>query len=275
MFMPFRSHLARSFDFALRSNQAIAAIVALAAVAGVVVWVGGEPAEVLLAPVHAFTLWALVREIDPDHQWSALLAAVSVAVWALVGGPVGSPLPAGGLAVAGRLMTATTGRRPLLLDMAAVSVIGVAIGFTVAGWVAGFGVALALYLDDRFAPASRGIQLGAAAVTAIGATVVAAAAGAFPETMPAIVPYVTVAAGLLALGLVVREPSPPTSRVDARYAAPLDQTRLHVSRTTIGVLVFLMTIFLGAETEQLLPILGALLLVVISNELEPKPRDRR
>jgi zinc transporter ZupT len=159
--------------------------------------------------------------------------------------------------------------------MAAVSVIGVAIGFTVAGWVAGFGVALALYLDDRFAPASRGIQLGAAAVTAIGATVVAAAAGAFPETMPAIVPYVTVAAGLLALGLVVREPSPPTSRVDARYAAPLDQTRLHVSRTTIGVLVFLMTTFLGAETEQLLPILGALLLVVISNELEPKPRDRR
>ena len=109
MFMPFRSHLARSFDSGLRSNQAIAAIVALAAVAGAVVWLGGKPADVLLAPVHAFALWALVREIDPDHQWSALLAAIAVAVWALLGGPIGSPLPAGGLAVAGRLITATTG----------------------------------------------------------------------------------------------------------------------------------------------------------------------
>lgn len=267
MSMPFRSHLARSFDFRLRSNQAIAAIVLLAAGFAFVLWLGGEPVGILLAPVLAFGVWAIVREIDPDHQWTALVAAAAAAAWTLLGRPVGSVLPLAGLVVAARVITATTGRRPLISDLAGVSAIGIAIGFTAAGWVAGFGVGLALYLDDRHAPASRGLQVAASAVTAIGTTVVATAAGAFPETVPAIVPYVCIVAGVLALALVAREPSPPVSRVDARYAAPLDQARLHVSRATIGVLVFLMAFFVGEAAEELLPLLGALALVVVSGEL--------
>lgn len=267
MAMSFRSHLTRSLDFGRRSNQAITAIVVIAAGIAAVLWLDGEPAQILLAPVHTFVAWAIVREIDPDHQWSALLAAVAAAGWIVLGFPVASALPAAGLLVAGRLITATTGRRPLVTDLAVVTVFGIALGYTVPGWVAGFGLALALYLDDRHSPTSRGVQVGASAVTAIGTTVVATSAGAFSETAPEIIPYVCIAAGLLALALVAREPSPPQSRVDARYSGPLDQARLHNSRATIGVLVFAMCLLTGAEAEELLPLLAALFLVVVSNEL--------
>ena len=267
MSMPFRSHLARSLDFASRSNQAIAAIAVLTAGIAVVMWLGGESADLLLAPVHTFILWAIVREIDPDHQWTALLAALVTAAWILLGGPVASALPLVGLLVAGRIITATTGRRPLATDLAVVCVFGIVIGYTVPGWVAGFGLAVALYLDDRHSPASRGIQVAASAVTAIGTTVVATAVGAFPETVPEIAPYVSIAAGLLALALVAREPSQPRSRVDARHARPMDQARLHYSRATIGMLVFFMSLFTGAEAEDLLPLIAALFLVVVSNEV--------
>lgn len=275
MWMPFRSHLARSLDLRLRSNQALILIVVISAGTAVVLWLGGEPAAIFMAPVQAFLVWGIVREIDPDHQWSALVAAIATAGWALLGEPVLSALPALGLLVAARLITATTGRRPLVIDLVGVAVIGVAVAFTVAGWIAGFGVALALYLDDRRAPASIGIQVAASTITAIGATVVATATGAFPERPPEIVPYLVVVAGVLAVVLVAREPSLPQSRVDARYAGPLDQARLHISRATTGVLVFAMTLLVGAAAVELVPLLAALALVAVSNETVRRGDEER
>lgn len=269
--MAFRTHLGRPLDLRLRSNQAVVALVALSALAALVWWLRGEPAPVFLAPAHAFVLWALVREIDPDHQWSALTAGLLGAVWVLAGNEMVSILAVGGLLVAARLVSATTGRRPLLGDLVVVSAGGVAIGFTAAGWVAGFALAVGLYLDDRKAQASRVVQVAASALTAAGATVVAALAGAFPATLPTVAPGVAVAAGATALILVVRQPLAPISRVDARYAAPLDQDRLHLSRALVGLAVFVMAVF-AEEGPRLVPVIVALAFAVVADEFSRRSR---
>jgi hypothetical protein len=273
--MDFRSHLGRRIDLRHRSNLVLAVIVALAGVAAAVLWISGEPGTVLWAPVHAFLIWALLREIDPDHQWSAIVGAVVAGVWVLNGLAITSVWAPGGLILAARIATSTTGRRLLPVDLGVVSAFGIAIGFTVQGWAAGFGMALALYLDDRFRGENRLPAIAAAAIAAVGTTVVASAAGAFPDTVPDIIPYLAIVAGVAALVMLVREPAEPTSRVDARHAAFIDRVRLHVSRSIIGLLVFLMTILTGADAEGMVIVIAALWLAILSNEIELLRRRRR
>lgn len=266
--MDFRSHLARHVDVRAPSNIVIGALTLVTAGIGFVLWLNGEPGKIVLAPVYAFLIWALTREIDPDHDWTALAAAALTAVWALTGGSVASGFALAGLAVATRIVTSTTGRRPLPLDLAVVTVYGIAIGFTVEGWTAGFGIALAIYLDDRFSDQSRLMAVGSAAATAVGTTVVATLANAFPERLPNIDQGMAIAAGLAALLLLIREPAQPLSQVDARHAAFIDKARLHSSRSMLGVLVFLMAILTGAEAEGLVIVIAAIALALVSNEVE-------
>jgi len=266
--MDFRSHFGRRIDFRHRSNAVAAAIVISTGVAAVVLWMSGTPANVLLAPVYAFLIWALLREIDPDHQLSAVAGAVFAGAWVLGGMSLPTVWATGGLIVAARITTSTTGRRLLPIDLAAVTVFGIAIGFTVEGWVAGFGIALALYLDDRFRGENRLPAVAASAFTAIGTTVVATAAGAFPDTIPEVIQYLAIIAGVAALALLIRDPALPTSRVDARHAAFIDQARLHASRSVTGVLVFMMTILTGAASKGLVLVIAVLWIAVLSNEIE-------
>lgn len=227
-----------------------------------------ESAEILLAPVHTFVIWALVREIDPDHHWTALAAATLTAVWALTGGTVASALAVAGLMLAARIVTSTTGRRLLPLDLAFASAFGIAIGFSVEGWMAGFGIALAIYRDDRFTDESRPMAVGASAATAIGTTIVATLVNAFPERLPDIDQGMAIAAGLAALALIAREPAAPISQVDARHAAFIYKPRLYVSRAIVGILAFLMTLFTGADAIGMIVVVAAMLLVFVSNEIE-------
>lgn len=246
----------------------VAIIVVLAAAAAVVIWLSGASASVLLAPVYVFLVWALLREIDPDHQLSAVVGAVLAGAWVLLGMPLPTVWAVGGLIVAARIATSTTGRRLLPIDLAVASVFGIAIGFTVEGWAAGFGIALALYLDDRFRGENRLPAIAASAITAIGTTAVATVAGAFPDTVPDVVQYLAIIAGVAALSLLIREPAMPTSRVDARHAAFIDPARMHASRSAIGILVFLMSVLTGADSEGLVLVIAALWLAVLSNEIE-------
>ncbi|MFZ0015012.1 MAG: hypothetical protein WAL25_12955 [Acidimicrobiia bacterium] len=266
--MPIRSHLGRSLDVRHPFNVAVLGLMAAAAIAALVLWLNGSDWSLFLAPVHLFVVWALLREIDPEHNWSAIVGGVVAGSWVLVGLPMASALAIGGLILAGRLVTETTGRRPLPIDLAGTTSYGIAIGFTIEGWIAGFGLALALYLDDRLSGESRGMQVAAAAVTALGATVVATASRAFPLALPGILPQMAIPAGLIALLLVVRDPAEPMCRVDARHAALVRADRLHASRSLIGVLVFAMVLLVGSEADALVPLLFALLLAVVSNELE-------
>lgn len=273
--MDFRSHLGRRMNFKTPSNLAVAGICLVSGAIAGILWLGGEPGTIALSPVYAFLVWALVREIDPDHNWIALAAATFTATWALLGEPTVSGFAIAGLMIAARIATSTTGRRPLLLDLVVVSVFGIVIGYGVAGWVAGFGIAIAIYLDDRLSGDNRLAATTAAAITAIGTTVVATASGSLPDRFPEIVEWVIIAAGVAALLLIARDPAPPISQVDARHAAFIDQTRLHASRSLVGCLVFLMSIFTGQESEGLVVVIVAMGLVVISNEIELVRRRRR
>ena len=271
--MDFRSHLSRPIDLRHRSNVVMLAVVVAIGVAAPVLWISGRPGSVVLAPVNAFLIWALLREIDPDHQWSAIAGAVIAGVWVL-----GVPTPSSawattGLVLAARTTTSTTGRRLLPVDLGVLTVFGIAIGFTVEGWAAGFGIALAIYLDDRFRGENRLPAIGASVITAIGTTVVATLSGAFPETVPEVIQYVAVLAGIAALALLAREPALPQSRVDARHGAFIDRARLHVSRSIVGVLVFLMTILTGPDATGLLVVVAALWLAVLSREADSLRRD--
>ncbi len=251
------------------------ATVIVAGVAALVLWLGGEPGAIFLAPVFVFATWALLREIDPDHPHIALVAGAAAGAWVFRDGPLISALAVGGLVVAARIVTASTGRRPLPTDLAVVAAGGIAIGFTPEGWIAGFGIAIALYLDDRLSGSPRGMQVGASAVTAIGTTVVATAAGAFPEAIRRVIPVLAVAAGVIALLFVAREPARPTSVVDARHGALIETGRLHASRTLIGILVFAMTLLMGADAEGVVGILFGLTLAVVSNEVALVRRRER
>lgn len=272
--MDFRSHLSRPMDFRIVANLAIGGICVLAAVVAVILWLDGAEASIVFAPVYTFLVWALVREIDPDHNWSALAAASFTATWVLLGEPISSGFAIAGLMLMARIVTSTTGRRPLPVDLVIMTIFGIAIGFGVAGWVAGFGIAIGLYIENRLGDRSRLGTVAAAAVTAIGTTVVATAADVFPDLRPDIVEWVIIAAGVTALVLIVRDPAPPISQVDARHAAFIDQTRLHTSRSLLGCVVFVMSILTGEESIGLVAVIVAMVLVVISNEIELQRRRR-
>jgi len=261
-------------DFRRRSNQLLALILVVTAGIAGFLWLNDEPAEIWISPVYVFLIWALLREIDPDHDWTALAGAVATAVWVLSGGPVTSGLAIAGLMVAARITTSTTGRRPLPTDLAAAAVFAIAIGFSVAGWAAGFGIALAIYLDDRYRGDSRLAAIAASALAAIGTTALAHTTGSFPERFPDIIQAVVIASGVAGVLLSARDPADPISQVDARHAAFLDGSRLHASRSVVGVLVFLMAILSGEEADGLIVVIAALGLAVVSNEIELLRRRR-
>ncbi|HJS71324.1 MAG TPA: hypothetical protein VJ858_01230 [Acidimicrobiia bacterium] len=273
--MDLKSHLGRPADFRSPAFLLMVAAVVLAAGAALLLWLGGEPGSLFLAPVFTFLTWALLREVDPDHPWSAILAGVVAAVWVLVGGETLSGWAVAGLMVAARIVTSTTGRRPLGTDLAIVTVFGIAIAFTVEGWLAGFGIALAFYIDDRFRGENRMAAIAAATVTAVGATIVASLNSAFPERFPEVIQYLAVTAGILGLILSMREPATPISQVDARHAAFIEQDRLHVSRTLAGLAVFLMSLLAGAEGRGTVVLIVPLALAVVSNEIELLRRRAR
>jgi hypothetical protein len=272
--MTFRSHVVRGFDVSSLSNRLMFGLIAVSSVAGVIVWANGGESTVLWAPVHTFLIWTLVRELDPDHDSTALVAGFVAGLWILVGFDVAGALAAIGLLLAARVVVNTTGRRPLVWDLAALGVFAAAISFTAGGWVAGFGLALAIYIDDRMAEKHTTAGALTAALAALGASALASLSQVFPQQMPAIRPLLVLIVGGLALMAVVREPEPPTSLVDSRLKTPISQDRLHAGRGLIGVLVFGAAFLAGPEAAALGPTVMALTLVLISNEIERIRRRR-
>lgn len=272
--MAFRSHLMRPLDIRHPSTLLLFVLVAAIGVIAVVRLLEGEPPSVVTAPILCFLIWALLRELDPDHNWTALLGGATAGVWVLAGWIHPSVWLLTGLVVGARVITATTGRRPLTTDLAVVAVVAIGIGFRPEGWAAGFGLAVAVFIDERAAGASRHWVSGLAAAMAAGTTLVASLTGAFGEEPPEVIPWMALAAGVVALILFIRDPAVPTSQVDARHSAFMDQGRLHVARSAVGLIVFVATVLVGAEAEAMVPILAALALAVGSNEVERLIRRR-
>lgn len=248
--------------------MAILAVTLITAIVALVRWLDGQPPSVFLAPAGAFAIWALGREVDPDHDWTALVASAGAAVWAFRDVSLEAIIAFAMLTGIGRLMGNTTGRRPLPSDLVVVSLAGVIVGTSAVGWAGGFGLAIALYVDDRMSGSTNPGQVIAAAATAVGTTVLAAVNGAFAGGLPAVVPYFALASGVAALLLVVREPAQPTSVVDAGHASPISGRRLHVSRATVGIVLLAMTLLAGAAAPELAPAILMVVLAIAANERE-------
>lgn len=272
--MAFRSHVGRPFDLGLWSNRLLLLSVAGFGVTAGAFWAYGSPIDVLWAPAHFFVTWALVRELDPDHHWSALLAGAGAGVWALAGLPVTSALAVGGLMLAARLVLNSTGRRPLTTDLAGLGVYATAIAFTRVGWVAGFGLAVAIYIDGRLADAPNTASVATAGLAALGTSVVATAAGAFPDHVLDVRPIAVTLVGLVALASIVRPPPEPVSVVDSRMKWRMSRDRLHAARAHTGVLVFASALLSDGQVESLAPVIAALVIILLSAEVERTRRTR-
>lgn len=264
----FRTHLGRRLDLSLTSNRLIIGLSALFAVAGVALWLSGDAPDAWLAPVHTFIVWALVRELDPDRHLTAIVAAVFAGVWVLLGYELAGALALGGLLVAGRIVLNPVGLSLLNTDLVAMAIAATVVSFTAAGWVAGSGIALALYIDARMSDTPRPASLFASAGAAVGASAMASFANALPDNLSDIEPLVVVSIGLLALAIVIRDPLPVLSPVDHTDAKRMSTERLHASRTLTVVLVFASALLMGGEARGLIPVVIAIALVLVSEEVK-------
>ncbi|MFQ5523195.1 MAG: hypothetical protein ACE5F5_06410 [Acidimicrobiia bacterium] len=268
--MPFRTHVGRSLDFSYPSNRLIALLTLAALVAGGAIALSGGPRGAWLAPVNTFLVWALVRELDPDHDSTAIVAAVAAAAWVLLGQDPSAWLFVGGMVLAARLVLNSTGRRPLVSDfywVAAASILIALFSPSAEGWVAGFGIAIALYVDDRLAAQHNIRAVVAAVIAAVGASAAALLTGVFPLSVVAIEPMAVLGYGLLGLLVVVRDPLPPTSTVDAKTQLPMEQGRLHAARALVGGLIFIAALFVARRAVALVPPAIGLGLALVADQV--------
>lgn len=274
--MRFRSHLGRPLDLGNRWNLAIAVLSVLAGVAGLVFGTAGD--EGSWFPVRAagatFLAWALGRELDPDRQVSAMVAGLGGMGWALAGLPT-ALLPMAALLLAARLVAETTGRRPLASDLGAMVVLAAVTSFTRVGWVAGFGLAVAVYLDTRLTEKPQRTGIYAAVGAATAASLVATLTGAFPQDLPRVDPLLVVAMGTLALVTIAREPAAPISFVDSRDRRFLRQDRLHLARILVGITLFVAALLAGEEALSTGPVALALLVAAFGSEVDRMARAGR
>ena len=179
-------------DLSSRRARGTGSVLALSALAGIVgayltLAQDAEPLLAIEAAGTAFLSWALAREIDPDRQIPALVLAVVGGAWALLGFET-AILPFTALLMSARVVVETTGRRPLPTDLAGLAVLATVVSYTPLGWVMGFGLAVAIYIDARMAEEPNRAALFAALAGAIGSSVVASLSGTFPRTLPTVDP---------------------------------------------------------------------------------------
>lgn len=267
--MRFRTHIGRPMNLTLTSNRLVIGLIVFAAIAALAVMVTSGITDVWAAPVHTFLTWAFVREVDPDHDWTALGAGFFAGLWVIAGQEVMSALALLGVMVAARLVLNSTGRRPLPTDLIFLAMLASAIAFTPEGWIAGFGLALAIYVDERLAGLAKPSAVIAASLAALGASAVATLTNAIPETLPDMRPLFALIVGVIALMAIMREPVEPLSITDSRDRRLLEVRRLHAARSLVGVVLFLAVLLMGLDSVGLLPAVSGLVLALAAGE-----RDR-
>ena len=265
----FRSHIVRPLDAGNPWNRVILVLTAVAGAVGALLTLTLDRNLFLAVDAggQTFISWAVVRELDPDRQVSAIFAAVVGGALALVGVPT-AILAFVGLLMTARILVETTGRRPLVTDLAAMSVLASGISFTSLGWVMGFGLAISLYVDDRLAEDHNRRALLAAIAGALGSSAVVTLSRALPESVPSVRPLLAALVGLLALVAVAREPAHPISFVDSRSKRFLRRDRLHTGRAVCGLLIFAGTFVSGESVGAVVPMAVALAIALVSSEVE-------
>lgn len=274
--MRFRSHVMRPLDLGNRWNLVILGLTGLAFVVGVALTVTLDrpPTFPLVAAGAVFLSWALARELDPDHQSGAVLAAIVGGVWAVSGMPT-AILPFVGLLMVARLLVETTGRRPLVTDLAGLAILAGLISITSLGWVVGFGLAVAIYFDDRMATTPSRQALLASIGAAVAATLVVKITDALPTAASAsLSPTLIIATGCIAIVGMARAPISPVSFADSRDRAFIRSDRLHAGRAVVGALLFVGALLDSDGGRAVVPMAFALVVSLVSEELERLRRAR-
>ncbi len=275
--MRFRSHVMRPLDAGNRWNLLVLGLTGLAFVIGVALTLslGRPPTLAVVASGAVFLSWALVREVDPDHQPGAVLAALVGGTWALAGMPT-AILPFVGLLMVARILVETTGRRPLVTDLVGLGILAGLVSITSLGWVMGFGLAVAIYFDDRMASTPSRQGLLASICAAVAATVVVKATDALPATPAAsLSPVLIVATGCIAIVAMARAPISPISFADSRNRTFIRGDRLHAGRAVAGALLFFGSVLDPGGGRAVVPMAVALVVSLASEEVERLRRARR
>jgi hypothetical protein len=267
--MHLRSHLFRGLDADSPWNRAILLLTLGAGLFGAVLTVTSGKSVWL--PVEsggtAFLSWALGRELDPDQQVSAIAAGVFGAVWALAGQPT-ALLPILALLLAERIVVGTIGLRPVPADLLGMVVLAGVVSFTPLGWVMGFALAIAIYLEGRAGGDFERIRLYAALGAAAVASIVATITEAFPQSLEMVHPILASTLGAIALISVLREPPTPVTAVDARVKHLLSRGRLHAGRALAGLAIFFGAMLSAGEAWVAIPMAVTLALALASSEVE-------
>src|SRR5690606_24949796 len=210
---PLPTGLARTIDPRVPSNRLIL-ILAVAATVSLGLFrlaAGALLPEVVIHAVGAgvFTTlaWAVGREIDPDHNLSAAIAAVLMIV-ALFVWPMPNLLLAGGLMAALRMVTRSTGL-PLRLTDALALVALAAISIVLDGfWMLGVVMALAFLLNGLLPKPDRPNSL-IFALIALGVTFILSLLVEIPVWTWELDPgfgAMTMLTGLFYLAVILRDP---------------------------------------------------------------------
>lgn len=179
----------------------------LAAAAAGLAWAfpgGRSPAEAMVeSALTVFLVWALVRELAPDHPASALwIGSLAGGVSIFTGAT--APAALAGLMVAGRIVVRTTGASPLLTDIVAVGAFVGVFARTPMAWAAGLAVAAAVAVDTNLPVPAPARHVWLAAAVAVAVTVTAVFSDALGESwrMPGWITVLLAAATLAATFLV-------------------------------------------------------------------------
>lgn len=261
----FRTHIGRSIDPSHPSVRLALNIAALAGAAGVAFgWFGGRDWRVggvtgLVWAAASFLAWATTRELHHDNSRPAVFAAIlAPAGVAVFGAP--SFLIGGALLLLGRVSLGSTGRRPLVTDLATLTLLGLWIARSPAGW--SVAIVTAVALARVRAPGARDGRPWALVLSA-GATGVLALSGGFTlGTLDSAAPIALAIGAVLGKGIASR--ASPRVETD-RGGEPPSASDQFTARLLVLIGVLFATL-ISADPAIVLPAAAGLVSLSIRSE---------
>ncbi|HEY5652676.1 MAG TPA: hypothetical protein VIW46_14620 [Acidimicrobiia bacterium] len=247
------SSLMRIFDPRIRTHRTIALIgIASGALA---LALGGELVDGFWAGIAAGLAWAIARELHPDNNLAGMAAGAIGGVFeALVGG-VGLGV-CWLLIVFVRIIVRTTGAAPKTPDLVVNLIVVLVVSTTLPGFLAGLGVAVALFLSPILPnPAPKTHRTWAVAYVAAALTgLVLSPALASPASSGAT--WLLFSLSMIAsVGLFSSTRPKSVGDIDG---VPLDGARLRLGRIELIALLVVVTVTtLGAGVVPAAPAFAA------------------
>lgn len=205
---------------------------------------GRTPASAMVqSAMTVFLVWALIRELSPDHPDHALWGAAIAGAASIYTGATALAALAG-LMLAARIVVRSTGLPPKLTDIVAVGVFMGVFARTPPAWAAGLAVAAAIAVDTNLPrPAvSWNVWLAGAVGVAVTITAVVSEALKTDWSLPGWFTLALAAVVLAAtFGIAV---GPPVSLDDR--GGTIEIERLRAARNLVAFALILGTVAGGA-----------------------------